>query len=359
MKKNICFFVGNLYKCGGIQKVVSIIANKLIQDENYNITIVSLFKTEECTFFHLDERIEVTYVLDKEENIYKKYFKILKEVSKKIKALQVDIFISSPSVLTIFTLPIIRKDRNIKFITWEHGSYDSATKNSITYFSRIVALKLSDYFIVLTKNDLNIYKNKYKTKCKIIQIYNPIEVKEIQHKYNIESKKIITVGRIEYSKGFDILLNIGETILKKYTDWEWHIYGNGKKLEYIKKYINENNINNLKIMGECKNIEEKYKEYSLYVCTSRYEGFGLTLTEAKQQKLPLISFKCAGPAEIIQDNKDGYLIDCYDSEQMAFAIERLITNKELRFNMSQQSNSNIEQFKLNNIIDKWKLIINE
>ena len=55
---------------------------------------------------------------------------------------------------------------------------------------------------------------------------------------------------------------------------------------------------------------------SVYVLTSRYEGFGLVLTEAKTQGLPCISFNCpAGPKEIIADGINVYLVDCFDIEQ--------------------------------------------
>ena len=96
----------------------------------------------------------------------------------------------------------------------------------------------------------------------------------------------------------------------------------------------------------------------MYVMTSRYEGFGLVLTEAKAYHLPCVSFKCpAGPSEIISDNDNGLLIDCFEIQKMTSAINRLIEDNQLREKLSGNALKNTDNFSLHKIANKWRLLI--
>ena len=109
-------------------------------------------------------------------------------------------------------------------------------------------------------------------------------------------------------------------------------------------------------MGKTDNMYQKYKDYSLYVMTSRFEGFALVNIEAHYFQLPVVSFNCnCGPDEIIQDGINGFIIDCFDVESMADKINFLIENKDERVKMS--NNTSLDKEKLNIIkIYIFKLI---
>ena len=98
----------------------------------------------------------------------------------------------------------------------------------------------------------------------------------------------------------------------------------------------------------------------MFVLTSRYEGFGLVLTEAKNMRLPCVSFRCpAGPSEIIEDGMNGYLIDCFDIEEMSQKIIQLIQNQELRKKFSEKALAGTEKFDLKNITIQWKNLLSQ
>ncbi len=351
----ICFFVGNIYKIGGIQRVVIDIANSLSNNTKYKICIASLFKTDMQIPFKLNNNIDVIDIIEYECNIYKNYFNIYKNIKRKLNY-DIDILITSPAVLSIFTIPIF-KWKAKKIITWEHGSYDSCKKLSITNLGRIISIYLSNKYIVLTKQDFEIYKKLYKRK-NIYHIYNPCKYLKSDINLNINKKKIITVGRIEHSKGIDLLIEVASKVLKNHSDWEWHIYGSGKESNNIYKLITDKGLeNNIKLLGENNKIINEYSKYSLFVCTSRVEGFGLALIEAKQNNLPIVSFRCSGPSEIIRDGVDGYIIDKYNIEEMSRKIIKLIEDDSKRIEFSKEASKNLNKFDLDKITKKWEEIL--
>ena len=201
--------------------------------------------------------------------------------------------------------------------------------------------------------------DKFKTQDKIVQIYNPSEIGKSLKDYQKDSKKIVSCGRIDSQKGFDMLVDVAEKVLRKHSDWEWHIYGDGPKKEELIKKISEKKLEqNVKLMGKTNKMNELYSEYAMFVMTSRYEGFAMVNIEAHFAKLPIVSFNCnCGPDEIIQDGINGYLVNCFDIDEMAERINSLIENQNLRIEMSQNTFLDKEKLKMDNIMKEWDKIL--
>lgn len=175
--------------------------------------------------------------------------------------------------------------------------------------------------------------------------------------YNNNTMKIMTVGRIEYDKGIEELIEVAKLVFLKHSDWQWHIYGDGK-IEYINKIIKilkDNRLeDNIILKGKSNNIYELYNNYSLFVMTSHHEGLPMVLLEAKAKKLPIVSFDInSGPSDIIRDGIDGFLINPFDCQKMADKICELIENPELRQKFSDNAHGNIDKFSKEKIIKQW------
>ena len=111
--------------------------------------------------------------------------------------------------------------------------------------------------------------------------------------------------------------------------------------------------------GRTKQILEEYKKAAMYVMTSRTEGFGLVLTEAKSCNLPTLAYDIDfGPREIIEDGVSGYLVKAYDSDVMAEKICELIENEEKRVLFSKRAKDNCGKFTRNSFINQWINIFN-
>lgn len=240
-------------------------------------------------------------------------------------------------------------------------SYDNFKMKFINYIVQKFINNLAYKIVLLTQKDRdNFYINKqHIKKKKLINIYNFIDKKLIKKlkRYCVENKKILTVGRIDYQKGYEYLIEVAKLVFAKHPDWQWHIYGDGET-EYKNKIINlikQNNLqNNIVLQGNHSDIYDLYQNYSFYVMTSRYEGLPMVLLEAKAKKLPIVSFDInSGPSDIVRDGIDGYLIKPFDCNAMADRICELIEKPELRQKFSDNAHGNIYKFSKEEIIKQW------
>lgn len=212
------------------------------------------------------------------------------------------------------------------------------------------AIKELDAFVVLTQNDARNWNNVRKT----VIIPNAMTLRP--DKYSIcTNKHVISVGRYNEQKGYDLLIQAWLFVVQKHPDWTIDIYGEGELHNELQKQIC--NLKLEKQIHLCKpvtNIIQKYIESSFYVMSSRFEGFGLVLTEAMSCGLPCISFDCpSGPSEIIKNEEDGLLIENGNIEALAEGICHLIEHNEKRIRMGKKAQYNIQRYAPEHIMKKW------
>ena len=356
--KKVSFFVYDIYQMGGIEKVVSLIANELAK--NYEVEIISLYKKSNAPFYKLDPKIKVWNILEKQLDPIKLYYPYLMYRTRKaLKNLKTDIFICAG--MGYVGLNIFMRKR-VKYIAWEHSNSLHGKKGGIMWLGRKLAAKYADKIVVLTKKDEKINCEKYNSDGKLFQIYNHIEKTKQYHEYVISSNTIVSVGRLSfYEKGLDYLVDVASKVFDKHPDWKWHLYGEGDDRSKVEELIKEKQIEDKFILkGQTKNMNALYREYSMFVLSSRYEGFCMVNIEAHYAKLPIVCFNVnCGPDEIIKDGVNGYLIDCYDTDAMANKINYLIENEELRQKMSDNTMLDKEKLQIENILEKWHQIIED
>lgn len=358
----ICFFSGDITRGGGTERVSTIIANELVKDEQLNISFLSLFEKKKNTFFDLDENIERYKLFEQEVSGAKHILSYINRIHKFVVRQRINILIDIDGILDMYSIPALWRTKT-KLVSWEQFNFYQNPYVNYRKFTRKWAARSADAIVVLTKEDKGYYESNLNIQNIIKQIYNPIVMKkgEKQGRYNTESKEILSVGRLTEQKGFDILVDVARIVLKKHPDWKWNIVGEGEDKEKLRRKIYKYGLEDKVILcGSVKNIDEYYEKSAMYILTSRYEGFGLVLTEAKSHKLPCVSFKCpAGPSEIIQEGINGYLIECFNVEEMADKINVLIERKKLRQEFSERALYNSEQFKLDGIVEQWKKLFGE
>ena len=176
---------------------------------------------------------------------------------------------------------------------------------------------------------------------------------------NINSKQIVSVGRLTYQKGFDILCDVAKDVLSKNSDYKWIILGDGEDKEKLQSKIKEYNLQDRLILkGKVSNVEDYYENSALYVMTSRFEGLPMTLLEAKNHKLPIVSFNCpTGPSEIIRNNVNGYLVKANDIKEMSNKVNSVLQDDKKLKEFSDKAELDIDKFNINSIIDKWTSLL--
>ena len=156
------------------------------------------------------------------------------------------------------------------------------------------------------------------------------------------------------SKGFDNLIKSWEIINEKHPDWQLHIYGSGNNEEYQNLAIDYGLKEKVFCHSTTKELYDKMLDSSIFILSSRYEGFGLVITEAMSCGLPVVSFACpCGPKDIITDGKNGYLVEPENVEALTERICHLIEHEELRKEMGKAARKRAEDFQEDKIMQKW------
>jgi glycosyltransferase involved in cell wall biosynthesis len=174
------------------------------------------------------------------------------------------------------------------------------------------------------------------------------------------NKQVLAVGRLERQKGFDLLVEAWDIIAKKHPDWTLKLYGNGAMKGQLLQRVQELGLQKSFLMLEpVSNIADKYAESSIYMMSSRYEGFGMALIESMACGTPVVSFDCPnGPADIIHDGEDGLLAEPGNIAQLAEKVCYLIENEEARIKMGKVARENVKSYLPEPIMQRWVDLFN-
>lgn len=197
------------------------------------------------------------------------------------------------------------------------------------------ALRKLDQLVSLTRRDAEEYQRNMGLPC--TYIYNPLSFFS-KEKSEVNQKNLLFVSRLEVQqKGLDFLADIADELFHRrgYRDWKLQIVGNGSGYEKLKTWIQERNLTDqVELLGEQKEVEPFYQNASAFLSTSRWEGFGVVITEAMECGLPVVAFETDGPMEILQNGENGYLIPNYELDKYADAVENLMKDEALRWKIS-------------------------
>jgi glycosyltransferase involved in cell wall biosynthesis len=171
-----------------------------------------------------------------------------------------------------------------------------------------------------------------------------------------EGRRImLSVGRLDVQKGFDLLLEAFSSISQDHPGWDLVIVGEGVERQKLEAQRTKLHLDDrVFIVGRVGNISDWYDRADLYITSSRYEGFPNTLCEAMASGLASISFNCdTGPRDIIRNHVDGLLVSVGDVGLLASAMTRLMTDDALRARYAGQAKAVRERFSEAHIISKW------
>ncbi len=348
----IAFIISSLGS-GGAERVLSLMANYWAQNK-YSITVITLDNS--TPFFLLEDGItlEQLSLLKNSLSVFSALannIARIKIIRKKLKEIDPDIaisFMTETNILSIIGCRII----NIPIIIAERICYDFL-KSRVWVNLRKLVYRFSNALIVQTIYD----RNKYHRLSNTYVINNPLNFKEIIPNNNREGKNIIAVGRLDRQKGFDRLIKAFSHIDPK--DWKLSIIGEGSERSNLEKLIYDLNLKDyISLPGRTKAIDKWYKKSSVFVLSSRAEGFPNALCEAMAYGCACISFDCiAGPTEIITDKVDGYLIKNGDVNALTEKLDFLINNPEERRRIGKEAMKIRDKLNIDSIMGQWDKII--
>ncbi len=384
----ICFIVNKMNVVGGVQRVLYSIVKELQRDNNVCI----------CTFMNSTDKVCYQYSDNVEFQFMGEYYerrnlftRILRKICRKfgivinkkltinafynkknkknlqeiLEDKQFDVVIALQGTNSILLGQIVHlKLKKTKFYGWMHSSYEAyfETPNAYNYGEYKIAkesLPKLDGIITLTEHDAIKYHENFGVNA--VCINNPLSF-EPQKIANMSQKHLLFVGRMMLkTKGIDYLIEILKEVFMdiRTEEWDCLIVGDGPDFEKTKNLAKRAGIyNRLKFLGNVTDVEKIYTESSILLSTSRWEGFGLVITEAYACGVPVVAFNNSGPAEIINNGIDGILIEKYDVHTFAQAVIELIVNEEKRKEYSVNALIRSQDFKVDSIMKRWEAVLN-
>lgn len=209
-----------------------------------------------------------------------------------------------------------------------------------------------DKFVVLTNEDKEYWGNLHN-----IEVIPNAAMNIGGHFSDVTNHRVIAVGRLDYQKGFDRLIQAWEYINKSglYSDWRLDIFGQGEWKEMLQEMVQAKNLSvSVHLNSPVKTIGEEYVNSSLLVMSSNYEGFPMVMIESMAIGLPVVAFdfKC-GPRDIISDGENGLLVSNGDIPGLAGAMMKLMGDYELRRRMSVKARQVVDTYSEKAVMDKW------
>lgn len=357
-KLNVCFYSGDITNSGGTERVAIIIMNELNKLDKFNVSVLSLVEKEKDPFFQIDKSIPRYTIYDHVVRGITHIGGIINRTRKTINEHKIDVLIDIDGILEMYTIPT-KLFTKVKIVSWEHYNFYQHPVVPYRKYTRKMAARWADAIVTLTEEDKGYYTSNLNVKCPIQCIYNPVIWKENSGEYALDSKIILSAGRLTYQKGFDILVDVASLFLKDYPDWKWIVLGDGEDRQILEDKAKENGLDEqLLFPGNVNNIDEYYAKAAMFVMTSRFEGLPMTLLETKPFKLPIVSFNCkTGPKELIQDGVNGYLVEEGNNQAMMKRISRLIENENERKQFSENAKLDMSKFDLTQIVEDWDDLI--
>ena len=234
-----------------------------------------------------------------------------------------------------------------KWTTWIRSIYDMNVLNR----------KARRFDVLVALNDKDTEEWSHYLKSKVIE--NIVHLNETGRFCDQQSKHVIFVGRYIYQKGIPDLLRIWKIVHERHPDWHLDLYGDGEVSE-IRTSDKECSMFNIHAHSADANIFERYLESSIFVLTSLYEPFGLVMPEAMSCGLPVVAFDCpSGPANIITDGVDGFLIKDRNVKQFADRLCQLIESPDLRRSMGNAAIQSSQRYSPNRIMAQWMSLFRE
>jgi glycosyltransferase involved in cell wall biosynthesis len=371
----IVYLTPALYMAGGVERVLTLKANYFAEHFGYDITIILTDGDGKPLFYPLSDKVKVLNLNIGFEELWtcsfvKKIFVYLnkqrlykKKVEAELMRIRPDITVSLLRREINFISSIKDGSRKIGELHVNRANYRNFEAGDANFIKNLFAkywmhslvtkLKKLDRFVVLTNED----KQAWPELSNVIAIPDPLSFVPTQ-KSELTQKRVIAVGRYVYQKGFDLLLQAWARAEKLHPDWQLAIFGDGDRTPYQQQAaLLGLSPQRCQLNGPTSNIQQEYANSSLFVFSSRFEGFGMVLVEAMACGLPVISFACpCGPKDIVKHGEDGLLVENGNVEALAVALSQLMSNEALRRSMSVAAQGNVQRFGMQQIAERWRAV---
>lgn len=343
---------------GGAERVASLWANGFC-DRGYEVVVIIsdnmspqtyVLKPEVKTeFVSVNNRISIVRVLNR-------IIKLRRVLRFEKPDIVIDVIPSWKKIAAMTAHNYIK-------ISTEHNSFERPDNADVQVncFEKFYLNRLYDHVTVLTQADKDVIGHRLKH---VTVLPNPLALKPVT---TVPPKKniVLAVGRLDawYVKGFDILIKAWAKVSSSRKDWKLQIVGGGKDCNmFFLKTLCEKMLVSDSVMftGFKADVLPSFQRASIFVMSSRYEGFGLVLIEAMSQGCACIACDYKGrQREIISNENEGLICQPDDVESLAAKLASLIDDEDMRRMLQKNAISRSCDFSIDKIMEKWDNLLNK
>lgn len=369
MKKNIIFVIDSLH-CAGAEKSLTTLLS-LIDYSKYEVDLMMfghggvleelvpkevnilkplkytqftekslkesiIYTLKKGTYKMLKSRLEFSFAIRNKQYTNAQKARILWQKTSKViesNPRKYDIAISYAQGLpTFYVADKINADKKFAWVNTSYRLEQEDREFQTKYYDKY------EKIVAVSHSAKNVFLEtfpKYKDKVKIIYDINDFnlisKMADMENVYeeNFDGIRILTIGRLTYQKGYDMVLEACKMLRDKGINFKWYVLGKGPLKDDIEKYIKENDLQDyFELLGIKSNPYPYIKDADIYVQTSRYEGFGLAIAEARMLNIPVVTTEFDAVYNQMIQGKNGLVVK-QDPLAVADAIELLLNDKDL------------------------------
>lgn len=376
----VAYCIPSTYNTGGMERILSLKANYMRTQWGWDVTIITTDQKGREPHFPLAEGIhQIDLGINYEDSLQ---CHAVKQITNRIKKkhlhrkklssllLQSNFDIVVSMVSNEFSILPKIKDGSVKVaeihFCKEYRKLDLKyhRKSRVRRLIGLIQDKIDEKhasryaaFVTLTEQDAGSW-------CKLKNLHvipNPCPMfgPELP---DYRAKVAIAVGRLCPQKGFDLLMKSWNLLPDKIKNtWILRIYGNGPDRNYLQRLKDDLHLDRVQICRPTAQIFERMQESSLFLFSSLYEGFGLSLAEAIALGLPCVSFDCpCGPRELMETQTGGALVPVGNLTRFAHSIEKMAQSEQRRAEVGKHGKEQIQRrFGTARIMEKWFSLFSE
>jgi glycosyltransferase involved in cell wall biosynthesis len=177
---------------------------------------------------------------------------------------------------------------------------------------------------------------------------------------DLSAKRVLAAGRLTEQKGFDLLVDAWADVASAHGDWALRICGKGPLRKELRRRIARSGLGNSIELPGAGDLVEEMRSASIFVLSSRYEGFPLVLLDAMSAGMAVVAFDCpTGPGELLRDRENGILVPGGDVAALAAGMSGMIEDEELRRRCAEAAVETAREYTIEAIGPRWKALLEE
>ena len=375
---------------GGAERVVSLLANRMCED-GHNIQIVCLKYND--VYYTLHDKIKVVAATEHASNRIMELFWLRKYIQKE----KPDVVIPFTEGVYCFTILALLGTR-IPIIASER--LDPAAMSLPRKFLKRLLLPYADWLVVQTESIKAYFPKSIQKKTSVI--YNPVNDEVFEnprmdsrvqsskrkradsydhsgHDFchnsskqtsltdlvapKIQSSKqnrIISVARLAPQKNQKMMIEAFAKVADEFPDWQLVIFGEGPLRSSLELLVKSLQLDGRVLLpGRTEHVVEELRKSKIFCLSSDYEGMSNSMIEAICVGLPIVTTNVSGVKELVDDNINGFVVECGNVDRMCSALSSLMGNESLMNCFAQKSFERRRLFQMDVVNNKWNSLINQ